>query len=55
MSTHQHARTGSRGFRIVAVITGAATVAGVTMLLSPSPVRPLRPRARSTASAHPAR
>ncbi|MEU3065088.1 S8 family serine peptidase [Streptomyces subrutilus] len=35
MSTHQHARTGSRGFRIVAVITGAATVAGVTMLLSP--------------------
>lgn len=35
MSTHQHARTRSRGFRILAVATGVATATGVCMLLSP--------------------
>ncbi|MFG3001040.1 S8 family serine peptidase [Streptomyces sp. NPDC048340] len=35
MSTHKHARTRSRGFRILAVATGVATATGVCMLLSP--------------------
>ncbi|MFD3806810.1 S8 family serine peptidase [Streptomyces sp. NPDC058611] len=35
MSTHKHARTRSRGVRVLAVVTGAATAAGVTLLLSP--------------------
>ncbi|MFD3546294.1 S8 family serine peptidase [Streptomyces sp. NPDC058655] len=35
MSTHRHARTRSRGVRVLAVVTGAATAAGVTMLVSP--------------------
>ncbi|WP_411102557.1 S8 family serine peptidase [Streptomyces sp. cmx-4-9] len=35
MSTHRHARTRSRGIRITAVLTGAATVAGVGILMSP--------------------
>ncbi|MGW0364483.1 S8 family serine peptidase [Streptomyces sp. NPDC002990] len=35
MSTHKHARTRSRGLRLLAVATGVTTATGVCMLLSP--------------------
>ncbi|MFD6987094.1 S8 family serine peptidase, partial [Streptomyces sp. NPDC059956] len=35
MSTHKHALTRSRGFRVLAVATGVATATGVCMLMSP--------------------
>ncbi|MFD3541412.1 S8 family peptidase [Streptomyces sp. NPDC058662] len=35
MSTHKHARTRSRGFRLLAVATGVTTATGLCVLLSP--------------------
>lgn len=35
MSTHKHARSRSRGFRVLAVAMGVATATGVCMLMSP--------------------